>query len=99
MRNANLDTDISKISIPAAYLSIVASVAALIFLTGLHLLSPEFDRSWRAVSEYANGQYGWVLSLMFICWEILLVFHLRRMMFNKGRSVGLCSDTSQQGHA
>jgi hypothetical protein len=34
-------------------------------LLSLHALSPEFSPAWRMVSEYANGQYGWVLSLMF----------------------------------
>jgi Protein of unknown function (DUF998) len=29
-----------------------------------------FEPSWRMVSEYANGRYGWVLSLMFVCWAI-----------------------------
>ncbi|MBV8068249.1 MAG: DUF998 domain-containing protein [Candidatus Eremiobacteraeota bacterium] len=30
-----------------------------------HVLSPEFDPSWRVVSEYADGRYAWVLTLMF----------------------------------
>jgi len=28
-------------------------------LASLHALSPEFDPSWRVVSEDANGKYGW----------------------------------------
>lgn len=50
----------------AAWLTIVASVSALALLVALHALSPEFDPSWRVVSEYANGHYGWVLASMFI---------------------------------
>ena len=50
--------------------SFAASVVALVFLAALHLLSPEFDPSWRMVSEYAMGKYGWVLSLMFIAWAV-----------------------------
>ena len=30
----------------------------------------EFAPSWRMVSEYAYGHYGWVLSLMFLAWVI-----------------------------
>jgi hypothetical protein len=30
------------------------------------VLSPEFAPSWRVISEYALGRYGWVLSLMFV---------------------------------
>ena len=54
----------------AARLAIIAAVVVLLLLANLHLLSPEFDSSWRMVSEYATGQYGWVLSLMFISWAL-----------------------------
>ncbi len=57
-------------SAAAAWLSILATVAALISLAALHVLSPEFAPSWRMVSEYAFGHYGWVLSLMFLTWGI-----------------------------
>jgi len=53
-----------------ARLAITASVAVLLSLAILHILSPEFDPSWRMVSEYANGQFSWVLSLMFVAWAI-----------------------------
>ena len=48
-----------------ARLTIVTSIATLLSLVVLHILSPEFAPSWRMVSEYANGEYSWVLSLMF----------------------------------
>ncbi len=57
-----------EISAPAARVAIVSSADALILLASLHVVSGEFDPSWRMVSEYANGQYGWILSLMFLCW-------------------------------
>jgi hypothetical protein len=55
---------------PAAWVTIAASGAVLLLLAGLHALSPEFDPSLRAVSEYAKGRYGWVLSLMFASWAL-----------------------------
>ena len=58
------------ISLPFAWLAIATSVAVLALLAGLHILSSEFDPAWRMVSEYANGQYGWVLSLMFFFWGL-----------------------------
>ncbi len=61
---------VTVISLPAAYLAIVTAVTALLLLASLHILSPEFDPSWRMVSEYANGHYGWVLSLMFASWAL-----------------------------
>ena len=51
-------------------ISFAAAAATLVFLAALHVLSPEFDPSWRMVSEYALGNYGWVLSLMFVAWAI-----------------------------
>lgn len=59
----------SKTSV-IVYLAIITAIAALLFLLSLHVLSPEFDPSWRMVSEYANGDYGWVLSLMFAAWGL-----------------------------
>jgi hypothetical protein len=58
------------ISQKAARVSLAASIATLILLASLHLLSPEFDPSWRMVSEYALGNYSWVLSAMFIAWGV-----------------------------
>lgn len=54
----------------AARLSLVAAAATLAFLAALHVLSPEFDPSWRMVSEFANGQHSLVLSLMFASWAV-----------------------------
>jgi hypothetical protein len=54
----------------AARLSVAAAAAALVFLATLHFLSPEFDPSWRMVSEYALGEYSWVLALMFLTWAL-----------------------------
>jgi hypothetical protein len=56
----------SRIAKPAALLAIALTVIALLLLASLHVLSPEFAPSWRMISEYALGRYGWVLSLMFL---------------------------------
>ena len=58
------------ISAPAMGLAAGAAITTILLLAGLHILSPEFDPSWRVVSEYANGGYGWVLSLMFAAWAL-----------------------------
>lgn len=54
----------------AAWMAISAAIATVVALLALHALSPEFDPSWRMVSEYANGRYGWVLVLMFVGWAV-----------------------------
>jgi hypothetical protein len=68
--NTPLSTDTARISAPAAWMAMASAAAVLILLAGLHVLSPEFDPSFRVVSEYANGRHSWVLSLMFIAWAL-----------------------------
>ena len=75
-----------------ARLSLIAAVATLLTLGLLHILSPEFAPSWRMVSEYANGNYSWVLSLMFIFWAIsswLLAFTIWSEVKTKAGKFGL----------
>lgn len=70
MNSVLLHSDTARISATAARTAIAAAGAVLFFLACLHVLSPEFDPSWRVVSEYANGRHGWVLSLMFASWAV-----------------------------
>lgn len=52
-------------------LSIVTLGAiSLLSLLALHFLSPEFQPSWRMISEYALGKYKWLLTLFFVTWGI-----------------------------
>ena len=84
--------DSSKIVALAAWLAIVMTVATILLLASLHILSPEFDPSWRMVSEYAFGHYGWVLSLMFLSWGIsswALVAAIWSQVDTKAGKVGL----------
>ncbi|HEY9084869.1 MAG TPA: DUF998 domain-containing protein [Candidatus Tyrphobacter sp.] len=76
----------------AARIAIVASACVLVLLAALHVLSPEFDPSWRVVSEYANGHYGWVLSTMFATWAFsswVLAFALWPVARSAAGRVGL----------
>jgi hypothetical protein len=80
------------ISAPAARLAVVAAAAVLLLLASLHVLSPEFDPSWRVVSEYALGHYGWVLSLMFVSWAVsswALVFAIRSQASTMAGKIGV----------
>jgi hypothetical protein len=52
----------------AARLAIVLSATFLTILFLLHFLEPEFDPSWRMISEYELGRYGWMMTLAFFCW-------------------------------
>ncbi len=76
----------------AAKLSIAMGITVILLLAALHLLSPEFDPTWRVISEYALGQFGWVLSLMFIAGALnawLLAYSLRNEITTKWGKVGL----------
>lgn len=89
-----LETSPSRgsVSAPAAGLSIAAAVTVLGSLAALHIVSPELEPSWRMVSEYANGHYAWVLSLMFACWGLsswALAFAIRSEARTLGGKIGL----------
>lgn len=55
---------------PAAYAAMLATAISCTSLILLHVLSSEFSPSWRMVSEYANGQFPWLLTLVFVSWAI-----------------------------
>ena len=52
----------------AARITVVLAAVFLSILLLLHFLEPEFEPSWRMISEYALGRYGWMMSLAFFCW-------------------------------
>ena len=86
------DTTTQAISHTAGRISLTSSVATLVFLAVLHLLSPEFDPARRMVSEYALGNYSWILSLMFLAWAlscIALFFAIKPDVRTTGGRVGL----------
>jgi Protein of unknown function (DUF998) len=87
-----LVTDTEKISALAAWAAIALTAVTLALLAALHVLSPEFDPSWRVISEYALGRHGWVLSLMFLAlgfstWA--LAWAIRSQVTTKAGKVGL----------
>lgn len=47
---------------PCARLSIASGVLFILLLGSLHLLEPEFDPTWRFISEYALGRFGWLIK-------------------------------------
>jgi hypothetical protein len=50
--------------------SIILVSAFLAILVLLHFLEPEFAPSWRMISEYELGRYGWLMTVAFICWGL-----------------------------
>jgi hypothetical protein len=90
--NATTTKPVTAISQTAARLSFAAAAMSLVLLAALHVLSPELDPSWRMVSEYASGNYGWVLALMFLAWAlscVALFFAVKSQIQTIGGKIGL----------
>jgi Protein of unknown function (DUF998) len=51
----------------SARLSFGLVTAFLVLLITLHFLEPDLDPSWRLISEYELGRFGWMMSLAFHC--------------------------------
>lgn len=57
-----------------ATLSIITGIISLLSLLILHFTSPEYQPSWRMVSEYAMGKYKWILTIFFFMWGASSIF-------------------------
>jgi hypothetical protein len=90
--DATTTKPVTAISQTAARLSFAAAAMSLVLLAALHVLSPELDPSWRMVSEYASGNYGWVLALMFLSMGlscVALFFAVKSQAQTIGGKIGL----------
>lgn len=77
--------------VTGAGIAMAMCVLTLFWLLLLHFLSPEFDPSWRMVSEYALGNYNSVLFLMFMSWALsvwALAFAVRPLLHTVGGKTG-----------
>jgi hypothetical membrane protein len=71
---------------------ITTSLLSLLCLAILHIVSPEFDPSWRMVSEYALGNHQWALTLFFLFWgtsSCCLAIALRKNVTSKAGKAGV----------
>lgn len=57
----------STVHIPqtAARIALASTTLFVVLLIALHIINPELDPSWRFISEYALGPYGWLMILAF----------------------------------
>jgi hypothetical membrane protein len=53
-----------------AILTIAFCALSIVCLIALHFTSPEFQPSWRMVSEYALGKYKGLLTAFFTLWSL-----------------------------
>jgi hypothetical membrane protein len=92
MINAESTQSLSAAEARGARISVTCAALAIVLLFLLHFLSPEFDPSWRMVSEYALGSYGWMLSAFFSLWGIsswALYFAIRSHIHTRAGKAGL----------
>jgi Protein of unknown function (DUF998) len=54
------------ISRTAALLAFAGAFTFVVLLAALHFIEGELDPSWHFISEYAIGDYGWIMVLAFL---------------------------------
>jgi hypothetical protein len=74
--------------------SVSAATAAgfVLLLAALHGIEPEFDPSWRFISEYELGGWGGLMSLAFLCLAVSagsLLLAVRSQLRTAGGRVGV----------
>jgi hypothetical protein len=52
----------------ASRVAAAGPVAVALIIVALHAIKPEFQPSWRFISEYAIGPHGWIMKLAFLIW-------------------------------
>lgn len=57
----------------AAVTALVAGGITAGLIAVLHVLKPEYDPSWRMISEYSLGRHGWMMRLAFVAMSVCLV--------------------------
>ena len=83
---------VTEVSQTAARLSFVAAATFLVLLAALHFFKPEFDPSWRVISEYALGDYGWIMVIAFLSLAlscVSLFVAIRSQIRTMGGKIGL----------
>ncbi len=60
----------TAISLTAARISLVSGATLVVLLTALHFVKPDLDPSWSVISEYALGDYGWIMTIAFLAWGL-----------------------------
>jgi hypothetical protein len=92
MKNVAKLSETAPVYVQASRLSMAASGIFLILLTLLHFIKPELNPSWRMVSEYSIGRFGWVMVTAFLAMSIsciALFAEIRTQVDTVGGKIGL----------
>jgi hypothetical protein len=63
-------TSVTEISRTAALLAFAGAATFTVLLVALHFVKPGLDPSWHFISEYAIGDYGWIMVLAFLSFAL-----------------------------
>lgn len=75
----------------AAWLSGTGACIVALLMLALHAIKPEFEPSWRFLSEYAIGRHGWIMTLAFLVWSAssaALALAVRREVTTRSGRIG-----------
>lgn len=75
-----------------AKLSLGLTILFLVLLLAMHFIKPEIDPSWRFISEYEIGEYGWLMQFAFFTLafsQIALIIVIKPHLKNIGGRIGL----------
>jgi Protein of unknown function (DUF998) len=78
----NTVSPVTKISPTAARLSFAGAATFALLLAALHFIKPELNPSWHFISEYAIGEYGWIMVLAFLSLALTMSACSRRSAHN-----------------
>jgi Protein of unknown function (DUF998) len=66
MLKPNITTEpLSPFASGAARVAFAAAVLFLILLAAMHVLEPQLSPSWRFISDYELGRFGWLMQVAF----------------------------------
>jgi hypothetical protein len=83
---------VMPISPTAARVSLMSGAMFVLLLAASHFVKPDLDPSWRVISEYALGDYGWIMTIAFLAWglsTISLFVAIRPQIHTLGGRIGL----------
>ena len=91
-QGANLSTQPISISNGAARLSLFFAFVSLLLIAVLHIVKSDLDPAGHMLSEYAIGEYGWIMKLSFFSWAgscIAVAVSIRSQIATIGGKIGL----------
>lgn len=83
---------VTAISANATQVSFAAAATFVVLLAALHVIKAELDPAWHFISEYAIGDYGWIMALAFLSLAlsyIALFIAIRSQIRSIGGYIGL----------